>query len=372
MAEPKLIAELQADRDYQGVIYNVAFDHAGDVWMATRGELYNVEGQRAKVIDAVSGTQDQIALAPDGGIYARLLADGAPAGLFRVQLLKLQRPKEPIAELRPRAPPDGFGAIYLGGAGQLIVTVTPLDNSEGLRGRFRYAFWSGEGQLISETVLEGLRTGVVATAGDALLLLGEDDAVALDNRGRELWRRAGRYRKGALAAEGNVALLNPAQKSAIAGVEVVRNRATTEVTAIKTPAAVYDLALTADGSVGAVAVDEGKLLFVKPLLCKGSSCEERAASPLLPDEKGFLVSAVRFVDPATAVVGLIQREGEQPPYTWPSAAVVVVNTSDQVLFKARLTLQQPTTWTPSIDVSHDARFFAAHTPDKVVIVSLDR
>ena len=365
LAEPQVVAELQADLDYQGAVHSIAFDESGDAWMATGQTLYKVQGGRAQVIDVAPGRYDQITLAPGGGIYARLVAGGVPAGLFTVELVKI--PREPIAELRLPDSPYGFGAIYLGGAGDLIVTVTPLDDSEGLGGRFRYVFWSREGRMLSETTLDGRRTAVVDVAGHALLLLGEKDALALSNEGQQLWKLDGAFRKGALAAKGTIALLNPA--NAIDEVHVVRKG---NATPIKMRSPVYDLALAANGSVGAVAINEGELSFVSPGTCERSSCKLRPVSALFLDGRTFLISAIRFVDQATLAVGMIQRVGEASPFSWPSAAALVVNTSGGVMFRTSIKLEQPATWAPFIDVSYGARFFAAHTPHRALFVRLDR
>ena len=205
--------------------------------------------------------------------------------------------------------PFGFGQLYLGGAGQLIVTVTPLDSFEGLGGRFLYVFWSRAGQPLSRVTLEGRRTGVVDVAGNALLLLGESEAIAFSKEGRELWRLDGNFRMGALAADGSLALLNPAEKSRISEVHVVQNG---KVTRVDMRSTVYELALTADGSVGAVAVNEGGLSFVSPEACIRSSCEPRAVKslPVAPVGGTFLISSMRFVDATTLVVGVIRRVGD--------------------------------------------------------------
>ena len=364
-AEPRLVADLRAGRDYQGPVYSIAFEGAR-AWMATREKLYKVQDGRARVVDVAAGKYDRLALAPGGGIYARLVTGGVPGGLFRVQLVTIPQGRE-VGELRLTNLPFGAGELYLGGAGQLIVTVTPLDDREGLGGRFQYVFWSREGKKLSEIVLDGLRTGVVDAAGKALLLLGEKDAITLNNEGSKLWSLDGSFRNGALGKDGDVALLNPAQENAIDEVHVVWDRRAT--TPIKMRSTVYDLALAADGSVGAIAIDKGELFFVSPTSCREAQCTLKAVRQFV--HPNFLISAIRFVDAKTVAVGVIQHLGAG---NWPRAAAFAVNTtSGDVLFKSNdIPLEQPAMWSPSIDASYGVPFFAAYTPHRALLVSVDR
>ncbi len=365
-AEPTLVAELQVDQDYQGAVQSIAFDSSGDVWMATGQTLYKVQADKPQAVDAVAGKYDRLALAPSGGIYAKLVTGSVPAGLFTVQLV--ETPKKQIAELRLPDFPFGFGALYLGGTGQLIVTASPLDSLEGLGGRFLYVFWSSDGRKLSTVTLDGLHVGIVDAGGNALLLLGDKDAMALSNEGKQLWKLDGRFRNGALAANGTVALLNPGQKQDIGEVRVFSKG---KVTSIKMPSAVYEMALAADGSIGAVAIDDGKLFFVSPASCERPPCGLKEVPPL-PVDGTFLITATRFVNPTTLAIGVIQYVGAAPRLTFLAGAALAINTSGKVLFKTNFKLEQPATWTPALDVSYDAPFFGAHTPDRALIVSLGR
>jgi hypothetical protein len=366
LARPSLVAELVRDRDYEGAVQSVVFDASGDAWMATRQALYRVRDGKSQRVDAAAGKYDQLALAPGGGLYARLVAGRGQGGLFTVELVQI--PQKPIAKLRLPDFPFGFKAVYLGRAGRLIVTVSPLDGPERLDGDFLYVFWSGEGKILAKVTLEGLRSGVVDVGGDALLLLGGSDAIAFSRVGKQLWKLDGKFRNGVLAASGTVALLNPAAKKSIREVHVFQNGTVTPLT-MRSP--VYDLALAADGSDGAVAIDEGELFFVTPRSCERQQCALRAASRL-PIEGTFLISAMRFTGPTTVAIGVINRVGATSPFTYPSAAALAVNTSGKVLFRTGVTLEQPATWAPSIDVTYGVQFFAAHTQQRALIVRLDR
>jgi hypothetical protein len=362
MAQAQQVFE--AGSDYQGSVQGIAFDRSGDAWMATRQTLYRVQGGRVQAVAAARSRGTQLALAPGGRFYAWLVPDNVPGGLFTVQLVEI--PDKPIAEIRLPDYPYGFGALYLGGAGQLIVTVTPLDNREGIGSAFQYFFWSSKGRLLSSVALPGRRVGVVDAGGTALLLLGESDAIAFDKDGKQLWKLDGSFRKAALAANGTIALLNPSQENAISEVHVYRNDTLTRV-AMSSP--VHDLALTADGSDGAVAIDRGQLAFLTPRSCEQRQCSLRPVSPL-PVAGTFYISEMRFVDAKTLAVGVIQRTGASPPYTYPAGGILVVTDAGRVAFNSPVTLVQPSPGRPLIDVTYGVRAFAARTPHRALFVDL--
>lgn len=366
LAESKVLYEFQVGRDYDGPVQRVAFDRSGNSWISTPRVLYRVEGGKLKVTDFGATADTQLALAPTGGLYAWLVNGNAPGGLFTVELWKF--PKKKIGVLRLPEFPYGFGTLYLGGAGELIVTATPLASAEGLGGDFLYAFWSSNGKLIGTTRLAGPRNGVVDADGSALLLLGESDAIAFRRDGTQLWKLDGSFRKGALASKGMTALLNPAQRHAIDEVHVYRNG---RVTPVKLPAPIHDLALTPDGSEGAVAIDQGKLFFVAPRSCEARSCKLRAGASL-PVTGTHYISAVHFLDAKTIAVGVFQATGTPPNETFDTGAIFTMTTTGQVKLIKPIKLAQPATWSPLIDVTYGVLDFAAYTPEMAVFVRLDR
>ena len=365
------VIELSAEEHFLGQVDRVAFDRSGNAWMATRETLYRVQDGKPQPFDSAPGKYDQLVLAPDGSMYARLLAGGkVPGGLFIVELMEISDEtsagtRGPRLEL-PDAP-YGFAALYLGGIGRLIATVTPLDDPEGLGGDFLYTFWSRQGLMTSQVTLEGARVGIVDVTGDALLLLGDKEAIAYGKDGGELLRVPGSFRNGVLAADGTVALLNP--NDAIGDVVVARKDSREVTIHMKSP--VYELALTADGAVAAVAVDEGQLFFVSPGSCKPTSCDARAAKPL-PIDGTFLITAMRFVNSTTLAVGVIRRVREASRFTYPSGAAIAVTTSDDVLLNTEVALAQPATWAPSIDATYGVPTFAARTPHRVLLLTPGR
>lgn len=362
-----LLADLRVGSDYRGPVSRIAFDASGDAWMATTDALYRVQDGKAEAADVAVGGR-RLALAPGGGVYTWLVYGDAPAGLFTVELWSI--PKQPMATLRLPEYPFGFGTLHLGGNGQLIVTATPLQDAEGLGGEFLYVFWSRDGHILSRAKLEGPRIAVMDVAGDALLLLGESDAVAFRSDGHELWRLNGRFRKGALAAKGTVALLNPAERSAINEVRVFENG---QATTLTMSAPVYDLALTADGSEGAVGIGSSEIVLLSPPTCNSTTCKppRTLAGLSAGPASSYQITALRFVDDNTIAVGRIKEVGHAPPYSYPEGALAALTTSGKVLIEMTVPLEQPATWSPTIDVSYGVPYFAAYTPHRVMLVKLD-
>ena len=362
-----VFADLRIGADYRGPVQRIAFEASGDAWMATTEGLYRVRNGRTEEVDMAVGGR-RLALAPGGRLYAWLAYGAAPSGLFTVELLEI--PKKPIATLRLPEAPFGFGSLYLGGPGELIVTATPLQDSEGLGGDFLYVFWSRDGRILSKATLEGPRIAVMDVSGEALLLLGTSDAVAFRNDGQQLWRLNGRFRKGAIAAKGTIALLNPAGRSEINEVRVFGSG---QVTSLRMSAPVYDLALTIDGSEGVVGIGTGEILRVAPLSCNGVACDppRTVAGPSTGTSGSYKITALRFVHSKAIAIGKIKEIGATPPYSYPEGALAALTASGDVLIERTIPLQQPATWSPSVDASYGLPFFAAHTPERVSLVRLD-
>lgn len=353
---------LTTNLDYRGPVHRVAFESSGQVaWLATPRVLYEVRDKKAQEVDTGPSGEAKLHLAPGGSVYAWLVGGDAPNGLFTVELGTL--PPNPLAKLRLKDFPFGFTALYLGERGRLIATATPLNDPEGLEGKFLYVFWSSDGKRLHDITLEGYHVGVVDATGTALVLLGKAEAIAFSAIGKQLWRHTGSYRKAAIAKDGNVALLNPAQKN---GIQEVHARSGNQVATLKMPSAVHHLALSDDGSKGAIAIDQGRLFLLAPQTGKVKEV------PFLPADKTFFVTALRFLDDNTLAVGAIQRTGNAPRFDYPNIAVVALNASDgKVLFQSKFPLEQPTTYTPSIDVTYGVRRFAAHTPHKTFLIEID-
>lgn len=350
--------ELRADRDYSGPTQRVVVDSASQVtWLATPSTLYEISDGVPRVVDKGPGDGAQLALAPAGGFHAWLVRGQAPGGLFTIQLMAA--PARRVAELKMEKFPYGFGALYLGAGGNLVVTATPLDDWQGLSGRFLYIFWNRDGKRLGDATLNGPRIGVVDPTGSAIVLLGETEVVAFGAGGQEIWRLPGRFRKAALADGGKLALLNPAERERLGQVVIVRNGKAT-VTRIPTP--VHDMALSPDGSRGVIVGDIGRYFHVEV-----DSAEVKESAPLSMDGT-FYITAARFLDEKTVVMGVAQRESKSSK-RFTRGAVVAVGLDGQILLQRSIKIED-NTFAPLLGVTPGSRTFAAFTPQSTLILSV--
>jgi hypothetical protein len=351
--------ELHAYRDYAGPAQRIAIDPSGQVsWLATPSTLYELREGAPKVVDAGPGGGAQLLLAPGGGLHAWMIPGQAPKGLFTVRLMA--SPARRVADLHLEKFPFGFGALYLGAGGKLVVTASPLDDWQGLSGRFLYVFWSVEGRRLADMILDGPRIGVVDPAGTAIVLLGKAEAVAFGARGQELWRRKGHYRKAALGAGGMLALLNPAGRELLGEVHVVRGD---KDTVVRIPTPVHDLALSPDGALGALVGDRGRYFLLSV-----DSAKVREAQRL-PVDGAFYITAARFIDAKILVLGVAQRDEKAPSRGFARGAVLAVGVDGQVLLQRSLRIED-STFSPFLEVTPGSRTFAAFTPQRTLVLSV--
>jgi hypothetical protein len=363
-AEPRVTHIFRAPADFQGQVQRVIIDRGGVPWISTTRSLYKAAPHGGIIdVEPVGGTDERIVMMPGGDLYARVSAD-KKSGRFVVQLRNLNTPGQVIGSLDSPGLPVGFTTLHVGYRGRMIVTATPLQNAEGLRGKFQFAYWSRAGDLLSEIKLDGPHTAVVDESGDAILLMGQADAISFDNSGTELWRLRGAFRKGALAGRGSVALLNPAD--AIDTIRVVRPGAVTTVTL---PGPVHELALTPDGSMAAIATDAGKVSFITTGSCGPSSCPV-VEMPALHTGT-YYVSAVRFLDRATLAVGVIEASGDPSDMRYDEGDVFVVATDGQVKLRHPVRLAADAGWSPLLNVKFGEAVFTAHTSDTVVVINVN-
>jgi hypothetical protein len=361
------VDEFELGTDYQGAVQRVAFDASGNAWIVTTRTLYRATGGTLEAIDTVAVRSDKLSIAPAGSRYVKLTQGEAPASLFTGELV--ETPKKPVAKLRLNEFPHGFVSIFLGGDGRLIVTISPLQDPEGLRGDFLYVFWSRDGNELARVVLDKRLAPVVDVTGEAILLMGETDAIAFRNDGQRLWKLDGRYRAGALAGKGTIALLNPAEQRGISEVRVYDNG---RLTSVGTAAPVSALALTADGSMGAVGLTTGEVHVVSPPSCDTTTCKPLRKVMGLDESLTYAVTSLRFVDTKVLAIGRIQGEGPEPQVVYRGAEVVATTIdSSQALFRRVLPLDQPATWSPTLDATFGLRTFAAYTPRRALLVTLE-
>jgi hypothetical protein len=363
-AQPLVVQRIKVGHGLQGPIRRAAIDRNGKAWIATAHELYAVPDGRAVSSDRTDNKDRELALAPGGGRYAWLTNGAGPNGLFRAEIVSLREQSNTASKLRPTTGPDGFSAINFGTAGNSIVTITPMDNAEGLSGEFQYAFWSDAGVQLGAILHNDPAIPILDEQGAGLLLLGAVDASAYSREGARLWKIDGRFRKGGLASSGSVAVLNPARE-----IDELRIVGPGVETKVKLPGAVYEVALTPSGRKAAVATSGGVLSLLDIRSCLHGACVPKRLPPLIPDGN-FNISSVRFIDESVLAVAVIEREGAPPNLTYPKGDVFVVNVDGGTLFHFAMDIPQPAMRSPSLDVVFGSAHFAAFTRDEAVFVRI--
>ncbi len=354
--------QLATAKDIPAPVQRAAFDPGSETaYLATLTNLYEVRNGRARSIAKMPRHGARLLLAPGGGMYAWLIPDDKPADLFTVQLVDISG--EFLADLQLEKAPYGFGGLHLGARGRLVVTVSALDDWQGGHGRFLYAFWSRDGRLLGTVVRPEKEIGIVAADGTSILLLGEKEALAFSADGEILWRLDGRYRKGAIAAGGKLALLNPADREAIDRVHVYTGSAGPRVVTMPTP--VHKLRLTPDGSAAVVTGSGGRYFFLDPA---GGRFDE---GKRLPFDAALFISDIEFIDHGTLAIGVLERNGDPPQHSWPRGGLVVVDRGGDVLFQSHHLIREPFSSRPAIDAVYGLPMLIGFTLDEALLVELE-
>ena len=355
--------EVQNQRDLRGAVQSIWFDaEHGVAYLATLASLYKVRDGKAERIAEPPAPGAQIQLAPGGKVYAWLIPEERAQGMYLVRLMDTAGGQ--LAELKPSEPPYGAGALILGFEGKLIVTVTPLDDWQGVHGRFRHTFWSRDGRELGKVITPEREIPVAGADGGSLLLLGDQQATAYSEEGKLLWRADGRFRKGAIARRGTVALLNPASREAIDQVHVFTGSDRPAV--VKMPTPVHHLRLAPDGSTAVVGGDRGRYFFLDP-----ASGRVTEGAPL-PFKAGLFLSDLQLLDRDTLAIGLLQRQGDPPRHTWPRGDVVVVTRSGKILFRTEYPIREPLASRPAVGATFGAPVVIAFTLDTTALIKLGR
>ena len=179
-----------------------------------------------------------------------------------------------------------------------------------------------------------------------------------------MWKVDGSFRKGGLASDGAVAVLNPSRE-----IDELRIVGPGVETKLKVPGAVYEISLTPNGRKAAVATSGGALTLLDIRSCLHGSCNPKTIPPLSPDGN-FNISSVRFIDEGLMAVAVIEREGAPPNMTYPKGGVFVVNVEGGIVFHLAMDIPQPATRSPVLDVVFDSTHFAAFTRDEAVFVRI--
>jgi hypothetical protein len=357
----RLSWQLRTPRDLPAPVQQAAIEPGlRTVHLATLGNLYEVRDAKAVALTKSPVPEARIMLAPGGGVYAWLIPNGKPEALYGAQLKNMEG--KVLANLTIDEPPHGFGILYLGFRGGLIVTAAALDDWRGIRGRYLYTFWSLEGKVLRKLIRPSRGIGILAEDGTALLLLGEKEATAYSPDGTQLWQLDGRYRKGAIAGHGKLALLNPAQREGIDQVHLFTGSAQPIV--LKVPTPVHHLRIAPDGSVGMVGGDRGRYFFLDPAAGKLGEGKR------LPFDGELFLTDLELVDSDTLALGVLLRQDDPPRHTWPRGGIAVVSRRGEVLFRREYPIREPLSSRPAVDVTFGVPAAVGFTLDTTVLINL--
>lgn len=359
--EKKLSWQLSTRRDLPAPVQQAVIDpRLRTVHLATLGSLYEVRDAKAVALIKRPAPEARIMLAPGGGVYAWLIPNRKPEALYSAQLKDMGG--NVLANLTIEEPPYGFSILCLGFRGRLIVTATPLDDWQGIRGRYLYTFWNVEGKVLRKLVRSTRGIGILSGDGTAFLLLDEKEATAYSPDGTLLWRLDGKYRKGAIADAGKLALLNPAPREEIDCVHLFTGSA--KPTVLRVPTPVHHLRVAPDGSVGVVGGDRGRYFFLDP---GAGKLEEGKRLPFAAE---LFLTDLELVNRETLALGVLLRQGDRPRHTWPRGGLVVVSRRGEILFRREYPIREPLSSRPAVDVTFGVPTAIGFTLDTIVSIDL--
>ena len=369
-AQPKgqILWRLNTDIHYQGPVQRSVVDFENKVvYLATLTSLYGVrEGKVEEIARRPEKEKEaRLLLAPGGDVYAWLLPDSHGRGLFYIRLFNISGGI--IAELRLKDFPYGFNAFYMGFKGRILVTASPLDDRDGIGGRFQYTFWNQQGDILKRLPMDGQQTCVLDGAGTTILFLGKKEAVAYSPRGDKLWGLPDRFRKAAVTREGRLALLNPSSREQINQVVVYEAGKKPETATIKTP--VHGLTLTPDGSSAVVVGDQGRYFFLDPSTLNVQEGQRLQSIGL---EGVFYITNLRFVNPQMLAMGILHRQGQPPKATWPRSTILFMDREGNVAFRTALEIRRATAFDPKVEVAFGSRFIVAYTEETALLIDLEQ
>jgi hypothetical protein len=373
-ADGRQVWTIPGKGEHMAPVQSAAFDRErGTVYLATLGSLFEVHDGVPHLVAEPPVPGAEIMLAPGGELIAWLLPNEQAApevfdeeqrkapvgGPLVVNLMKL--PGEDIVELRDKEPPFGCGALILGLQGRIIVTITALDDWQGVHGRYRYTFWRSDGEMLTTVVRPEREIPIVGADGRSLLLLGRKEAIAYSSDGELIWRLDGRFRKAAISSWGKQALLNPADKKAINQVVIFDG---SEPRVVEMPTPVHHLRMAPDGSAAVVGGDRGRYFFLEP-----DSAEVKEGRRL-PFEAELFISDLELIDRETLAAGVLLAEGKPPQQKWPNGGLVVVNRDGKILYRSEHTISEPLASRPGLDVTFELPYVIGYTLDMALLVEL--
>lgn len=359
---------LHSPADYSGQVIRGEVDSpVQTTYLAVRSGLYVVEQGKPSLVQSPPEPGAVLSLAPGGRLVAWLIPSQQNAGFALAELHNLS--DRSATDLLPPGPPGSpyfFDTIHVGYEGKLVVTATPLDDWQGLEGRYRYVFWTARGVQLESIDMKKRPDVVLDSRGTALLFIEERETTAYSNRGELLWRVQGQFRKAALSEEADCALLNPRDR--IQQVIIVRRNPSTgqpEPNTIEFPTPIHRLDLSADGRFGLVSADAGRYFLLNP---QTGSYQE--GPPISEGDSVFRISDSAVTVRNTVVLGVQRKQSKSRSQTWSDGEVVVVRTEPDRIWRYRLPLHRPLAAYPGIVVTGGQNVVIGFTPDAVVRIEL--
>lgn len=361
-SESQILWELIEGKDYNGQIRSATVDAEGKIaLLATHSSLYEVRQGKIERISKDGPPGARLALAPGGAVYAWLTPHKEWHGLYSISLINIEG--NHLSVLKLEKAPFGFCAFYMGHQGKLLVTSSPLDDHEGIHGRFLFTFWNLKGQAVNSLILEEGYKGAIDSSGESIVLMGPKKAMAFSHSGGLLWTMEGHFRMAALARRGHTALLNPAELDSINKVVVYKDGRSTTIK-IATP--VHVMSLSPDGSTAVIVGDRGRYFYLDP------GAGKLDEGPALPAKGMLFTSNAKLIDNRTLSFGVLHGIGEGPNYDWPSGSIYTIDRSGTVLFQKDFPVSEAVSSIPAFGFASGSRFVVGYTLDRMILVDLGR
>lgn len=344
----RMMWKLSASRDYQGAVVRGAAE--GDtIWLATRAALYAVRGEKAAAVSKRPHPDAHLLLAPGGQVYSWLIPIEGTHGLNHVEL-HFTDGRAPVRLEAERE--GGYSGVILGYRGNLVVTIVPLRDPEGVDGPFRYTFWSADGKRLNSIEVPDVTKPELDPEGKSLLLLGRTRADAYSPDGARLWSIDGGYRRGAIAGGGAMAMLNPAK--GIQGVLFVRNGRAAQTARFRTP--VHLLTIAPGGVAAMVIGSRGAYAWADPASGRIGETKQLAI-----EERLSYVFQAAWLARDMVALGVLHPADKSLRRGWPWATVIAVDRGGRARFQRTFRVNEPLSGEPGLATEFGSLRFLAFT-----------
>ena len=364
----RVVGAFVTGRDHVGPVSRAVFDQErGIAYLATRTALHEVRGDKLLPIGKRPHTEARLLAAPGGSAYAWLFPHPQEYGFFAAELNSLPNRAAAPSPHRLKGPRGvaRFLALYLGFQGKIILTAAPLENREGFTGPFLYTFWDRKGGLRERLELPSRKNVILDPAGDAVLLLGRQEATVYAPDGSMIMKPVlGHFRNGAVAAKQKLLLLNPADARGTDQIHVVKIPSG-DTTRIEAPNAVHLIRIAPDRPLAVVNGRQGAYSYLD---LKGG---ELSPGPKLPVTGAYSISDMEFLDRDRLTFGIIRRKNGEPKEPWTEGIVLVMTRNEPTPLRLNFAIREPTASVPAVDAGLGGRYFAGYTEENAVLVRFE-